>query len=110
MEKNNKPLYKVTFTIKENVKIQVLADTLDKAFDIMGIQFFRYINGNNIEYHTYNRNNYADMWDAIYEILESKYLTYIRGVTWNNYETNNEEDVLTEFLEDHKEDKNGDKQ
>ena len=50
------------------------------------------------------------MWDAIYEILESKYLTYIRGVTWNNYETNNEEDVLTEFLEDHKEDKNGDKQ
>ena len=44
--------------------------------------------------------NYADMWDAIYEILESKYLAYINGVIWNNYETDNVEDVLTEYLED----------
>lgn len=93
-------LFKVTFTIKDNVKIYELADALDKAFELMEVQFKRTINGNDIEYSTSNHDNYADMWDAIYEILESKYLAYINGVIWNNYETDNEEDVLTEYLED----------
>lgn len=102
MAKITTTLFKVSFTIKDNVKIYELADALDKAFELMDVHFERTIESNSIEYSTSNHNNYADMWDAIYEILESKYLAYINGVIWNNYETDNVEDVLTEYLEDKK--------
>jgi hypothetical protein len=44
--------------------------------------------------------NYAGIWVTIIDILESKMLPYLEEVQWHNYETDNVEDVLTEYLED----------
>lgn len=86
MGTKNNSLYMVTFTISQNVNIEAMAYNLDMFFDDMGLQFFREISGNKIEYRTLDHESYFNMQNSIYELTERNYYAYIREISWNNYD------------------------
>ena len=90
----------MSFKLKDGLDCLKFADTVDKMLECYDITCERNIHGSCIEFFTSVHENYADMWDAIYEILESKMLPYLEEVQWHNYETKNEEDVLEVLAEE----------
>lgn len=95
-------LFKVSFKLKDGLDCLKFADTVDKMLECYDIICERNIHGSCIEFFTSVHENYAGIWGTIIDILESKMLPYLEEVQWHNYETDNVEDVLTEYLEDKK--------
>ena len=53
------------------------------------------------------------MWGTLLHVLKSDLFDYIDGLDWVEIDANGEveiEDVLSQFIEDHKEKKNGNKE
>ena len=113
MGTNNKPLYKMVFTLKDNAIPEKFAEVIDEMLACYKSTCEHRINGAVVEFSTSEPKYFGGMWGVILDALDSKLLRYINGLDWVEIDANGEveiEDVLSQFLEDHKEDKNGDKQ
>lgn len=93
-------LFKVSFKLKDDFDSFKFANTVDKMLACYDVTCERVIQGSLVEFFTSEHENYAGLWGTIIDVLESKMLPYLDEVQWNNYETNNWEDVLTDYLED----------
>ena len=113
METNNKPLFKMVFTLKDNADPVKFAEIIDEMLACYKTYCSNEIHGNIVEFSSSVSKHYGGMWGTLLNALKSKLLRYINGLDWIKTDANGEveiEDVLSQFLEDHKEDKNGDKQ
>ena len=101
--------FKMVFTLKDNADPAKFAEIIDKMLACYNSTCEKTIQGSQVEFYTSVHEYYSGMWGVVIDVLESRMLPYLDALIWTNYETNNEEDVLTEFLEDCEEKKNGDK-
>lgn len=111
METNNKPLYKMVFTLKGNAIPEKFAEVIDEMLACYRTTCEREIDGYTVEFGTSNPKFFGGMWGVILDALDSKLFQIIDGVVWIDCKTGETEDVLIQFLEElEKESDNGDKQ
>jgi len=111
MGTNNKPLYKMVFTLKDNAIPEKFAEVIDEMLACYKSTCEHRINGNVVEFSTSEPKYFGGMWGVILDALDSKLFQIIDGVVWIDCKTGETEDVLIQFLEElEKESDNGDKQ
>jgi hypothetical protein len=99
MGTNNKPLYKMVFTLKDNAIPEKFAEVIDEMLACYKSTCEHRINGNVVEFSTSEPKYFGGMWGVILDTLDSMLFKYIDGVLWINCKTGEAEDVLTQFLE-----------
>ena len=97
---NNKPLYKMIFTLKNNAIPEKFAEVIDKMLAFYNTICRIETVGSMIEFSSSNPDHFKGMRGVISDALDSKLLKYIDGVLWIDCKTDEAEDVLTQFLEE----------
>ena len=111
MGTNNKPLYKMVFTLKDNAIPEKFAEVIDEMLACYKSTCEHRINGAVVEFSTSEPKYFGGMWGVILDALDSKLFQIIDGVVWIDCKTGETEDVLIQFLEElEKESDNGEKQ
>lgn len=100
MGTNNKPLYKMVFTLKDNAIPEKFAEVIDEMLACYKSTCEHRINGAVVEFSTSEPKYFGGMWGVILDALDSKLFQIIDGVVWIDCKTGEREDVFIQFLEE----------